>query len=135
MGEERAVRRGAAGWDGFADNVGARILKDDEAGDLTGAVDYLEANPPQQQAWDGKLLSWRPRPAWPNDTGSKILIDHVKTIRNNLFHGGKELRDHALAERDSALLNAGMAVLRHIIGLDPEVANAFADTGPERPVA
>jgi hypothetical protein len=116
-------------------NFGARIFKDAEAGELTGAVAYLEANPPQQQAWNGNLLSWRPRPARPNDTRSRILIDHVKTIRNNLFHGGKELRDHALAERDSALLNAGMTVLRHVISLDPEVANAFSATGTGRPVA
>lgn len=122
-------------WNAFLARVEHPFAMRCANGDLREAVVYLEAHPPSRQVWENGELLWRERTPRQGDTRSKIVIDHVKTIRNNLLHGGKEIRTRPLAERDSELLKAGLTVLTHVLSLDAEVANAFSDPGPDRPVA
>lgn len=81
-------------------------------------------------------MDWRKREPRKNWSRPETLLDSLKGIRNNLFHGGKELRGRAVVnERDADLLRAGLTVLHFVISLDAEVAQRFSDLGPEWPVA
>ena len=64
---------------------------------------------------DGHFI-WRPNYE-SKEKGAcfKEVISHVKTVRNNLFHGGKETLDgFELKGRDRELIMAGCEVLMHL---------------------
>jgi hypothetical protein len=50
-------------------------------------------------------------------------------VRNNLFHGGKELR-WLMAERDRRLIESSLVVLAHCITLNKNVHDAFLEMPP-----
>jgi len=80
------VRDGAkqalADWEKFA-----KALKKIDTSAVLKCCTYLREHPPKKQVLDGGQLSW----TLPTRNGAdieKILLD-VRTIRNNVFHGGK----------------------------------------------
>jgi hypothetical protein len=123
-------------WRAFATLIASRFAERKTDPALSLAIRLLEANPPMQQTWDGEVLDWEPRQPRNGAADLENLLDQVKVVRNNLFHGGKELRGRSVVdERDGDLLAAGLTVLRSVMAIDKDVANAFSDPGPKRPVA
>lgn len=86
------------------------------------AGEYLEANPPMKQVQRGGVLAWKRINEEPSRI-QKLLFD-VRTVRNNLFHGGKfpeglvhePSRNVQLIQSCLSILNALAAVpaLSHI---------------------
>jgi hypothetical protein len=97
------------------------------------AISYLSSNPPQKQVVRHGGLGWEPRTS-DNPRDPVFLMRSITTVRNNLFHGGKEVTGR-LAERDHRLVQSSLVVLAHAIGLDTNVQHAFEELPPEQDTA
>lgn len=109
------------------DNFGQLCTTD---ADLAASVTYLTAEPPKTQTCDSappKNLRWS------DDTGpaprdTKSVLQSMKTIRNNLFHGGKALPiSKADRNRDNALIGHALVVLDRALTCNTEVQAMFAE--------
>jgi hypothetical protein len=107
-------------WESFVDDIENDFewQKDSE---LSEAVEYLYAYPPRRQVLRGKYLAWDYNQRPPDDSDAAWLLRLVKTVRNNLFHGGKKPFD---PERDTRLLNSSIRVLLAWADLKPELREA-----------
>ena len=81
------------------------------------------------------LACSRPNSDAANKTKLGKLVVHVKTIRNNLFHGGKYPNTPKIpAERDAQLLKSGIVMLDELLRLSesmvPQVKHFFDVTMP-----
>lgn len=84
-------------------------------GNASGAVRYFQDSPPEVQVLDGlSSVRFEPRP------GS--LLQYVKRVRNNLFHGGKQPWD---SHRDRRLVSASVDVLAASLDLNEELREAY----------
>ncbi len=133
----RYVEAGRAGeprikWDEFGRVLGDRLF-DPGSAPVAEAISYLMENPPSKHIIKNGHLEWRPRvSAEPRD--AVFLIRSITTVRNNLFHGGKEIQG-LLAERDRRLVRSSLVVLAHALTLLPEVWHAFEELPPEHEAA
>lgn len=75
---------------------------------------YLKSHPPKKQVSDQGVLKWQKRCPAASDIES--LVDSVKTVRNNLFHGGK-YPEGPIDEpaRDEQLLRESVRVLQVLL--------------------
>jgi hypothetical protein len=98
-------------WDAFANDVAkldAAILAT-----VLGTCQYLQQHPPKKQVLDNGLLRWVDRQGTSGSAIGDALLS-VRTVRNNVFHGGKfpdgiitdPLRDEQLISDCLAVLNA-----------------------------
>lgn len=116
----------SASWDRFANEADedfhAEVNKD-----LADAVDYLWNHPPRKQilAEDG----WVKFTDFEFDTAQRKLqqvLLMVRTVRNNLFHGGKHLPGgEAEPGRNEALVRSSLVVLRVCAQLVPDVRESY----------
>jgi hypothetical protein len=115
-------------WDKFETEIGAAYPSLDSE-DFRQARGHILGKPPQRQVVFNNELRWEALPD--KKTEISFLLSCVRTMRNNLFHGGKfpglVVKG---AERDLPLLSSGAVVLRAVATLDEEVRAAF-DLGPE----
>ncbi len=115
-------------WDDFARRVGGPLFESQDP-DLMKAIRHLTDHPPKRQTVSRGSLTWEDRKsADPQDP--IFLIRSVRTVRNNLFHGGKEIRG-TLVERDRILLKSSLLTLIHAINLEQDVRHAFQKLPPE----
>lgn len=80
--------RAAPCWESFARATGMTLedLRQSKNEDLTESIQYLIDNPPKKQwIYHGKL-GWK-ESIQPQSLNG--LLNCIKTVRNNLFHGGK----------------------------------------------
>lgn len=111
-------------WDDFAEKIGGALLGSSEPA-VMKAIKYLAENPPDRQVVKDGSLTWKRRTSGdPQDP--VFLIQSVRTVRNNLFHGGKQIAG-LLAERDLLLLVSCLNVLSYAISLDQEVLHFFEE--------
>lgn len=98
-------------WDAFANDVAkldAAVLAQ-----VLGTCQYLQQHPPKKQVLDNGLLRWVDRQGTSGSAIGDTLLS-VRTVRNNVFHGGKfpdgmitdPLRDEQLIRDCLAVLNA-----------------------------
>src|SRR5205823_15094594 len=119
-------------WDGFANSLGPAVTSPTDPRILE-AVKYLQEKPPQKQVLRNGRLGWKDRECTdPSDT--KFVVRSITTVRNNLFHGGKEVVG-LMAERDRQLLQHSLLVLAYCLTLNADVLAAFGELGPESAVA
>lgn len=120
------VSMAAPDWTAFADEVANKFEKLANT-DLSRAKAYLMNNPPKKQIRDGHRIDWMvpqrgtvPEVRW--------LLDLVKIVRNNLFHGGKYPRNiQSDPARDSQLIESCLIILCECIHLDKEVEQFFLE--------
>jgi hypothetical protein len=116
-------------WDKFAESIASSVKAVPDAR-LRDAIDYLTGNPPRRHIVNASgELDWIPREPR-NHSDAVFLVRSITTVRNNLFHGGKEL-SWLMAERDQRLLESSLLVLTYCIGLNSKVVGAFAELAPE----
>lgn len=116
-------------WDNFARTVGQRIF-DVGVPSVDDAIAYLQKHPPKRQVVKNGDLVWEDRVS--QDARDPVfLIRSLTTVRNNLFHGGKEI-EGLLAERDRSLLRSSLILLAHTVGLDAKVLRAFGELPREQ---
>ena len=116
-------------WDRFAKDLEGRFRV---VSDLTfhAAVGALKAAPPKKQIVVNDRLQWQVQVPGPGETDEAYVLRLVRTVRNNLFHGGKHPSpDGPILEsaRDHALLEQCVLILDTCIRLWPDLAGAIED--------
>lgn len=118
-------------WEEFAQKISERLLKPDEPA-VVKAIEYLVKHPPRKQIVQNGALKWQPRPA--DGDPAVSLIRAITTVRNNLFHGGKQTKG-TLAERDRSLLVSCLVLLCYSISLEQDVMRFFYELPVKRGAA
>ena len=122
---EDYLKRGSYGsaqadWNAFAQTILGRFGA--PCGDsLQEAINVLTVRPPRRQIVRDGRLAWEAVEC--RCSFEAYVLTLVKTIRNNLFHGGK-YPDGLIAEveRDRTLLQAALKVLECCYELHPGLA-------------
>lgn len=110
-------------WPRFADEIGPLLNVRPES------KRYLMTYPPDKQRCKGGKLVWV-KSTRHDTTEAGYLLDLVRTIRNNLFHGGK-YPDGPVdgSERNDDLLRAGLDVIDPCRLGDKMLADVWPDIG------
>jgi hypothetical protein len=114
-----------ANWDEFANSIscGFERIEDDT---FREAVNYLSEQPPRKQVVREGTLGFEERAQDDRRARSQQVLLSVRTVRNNLFHGGKFLVEREVDRgRDELLVRHSLTVLRHCAELDLEVGTHY----------
>jgi hypothetical protein len=122
----------AADWNKFAQSLGRAFMHPSDP-TLVNAVEYLQTKPPKKQVLKDGHIEWKDRERG-NLDDSAFLVRSITTVRNNLFHGGKEIVG-LMVERDRQLIQHSLLLLAYAITLNPAVHSAFSEVGYEGAVA
>jgi hypothetical protein len=100
-------------WDAFANDLAkldAAVLAP-----VLGTCQYLQQHPPKKQVLDKGLLRWVDRQGTSGSAIGNALLS-VRTVRNNIFHGGK-FPDGMIMDplRDEQLIRDCLAVLNSLL--------------------
>ena len=115
----------AACWDRFANDIDEafRQVADNE---FIGAVDYLLTHPPRKQVRQNGVLTFQNQAIDRNQRRAQQALLMVRTVRNNLFHGGKHLPNGELERgRNYELVRHSLIVLRHCVQLNELVRQCY----------
>jgi hypothetical protein len=114
-------------WDTYANTLRGRFA-DVHDSVFRDAVTFLLKEPPKTQTVSGKSLDWRDTVQKEGEQHERYVLRLVRTIRNNLFHGGKYPLGpvHDVA-RDRDLLKAGIVVLGQCLELSERVRASFEE--------
>lgn len=120
------VKRATPNWESFAKYIQIPF-SEIECEELKVSTSYIFENPPQIQTCD---TGWKDFKESLNAENQSVhwLIEAIKQVRNNLFHGGKyplQLIDES--SRDKVLLEHSMTILRACLNCDNEVKAIFLD--------
>jgi len=130
--QKRLLHVAKPDWNKFKRDVSAKFNKDSDPA-LSDACDYLLNNAPQTQVlWteNGTLvMGWETLPRG-DENEAGYLLTLVKTVRNNLFHGGKfsDLSFTELTDRNTRLLKSSILILEKYVEIAPsEMRKTFRD--------
>lgn len=114
-------------WRGFGKSIRGRF-RDVSAHGFHESVRTLKYLSPQRQVVRDGHLRWESVKQQDHDSEEEFVLRLVKTVRNNLFHGGK-YPDGPIEEvaRDKAILKAALGVLQGCYELHPGVARWVQD--------
>ena len=123
MGDAGGV---SACWDRFANEANERFDANVNE-ELQEAVNYLWNQPPRKQVLEeNQQVRFRDFTIDPAQRRLQQLLLMVRTVRNNLFHGGKHL---PLGEvepgRNESLVRSSLVVLRVCSELIPDVRESY----------
>lgn len=117
-----------ADWAAFGRSV-RRLYNRDRSPALSEATEYLLSNPPKRQAVGAaRTLVWEDLERREEQTDIGWLLVIVRTVRNNLFHGGKYPMPYGYLQepaRDATLLKHTLTVLEACLGWERNVRNHF----------
>lgn len=115
-------------WQRFASAIDLATARQDP--DCAKAIDFLWLNPPWRETLIGDQLGWASA-GYEQIEHMHQVLELVRCVRNNLFHGGKfadefeaKFRD---PKRNELLIRHGLAVLRCCLDLSPAVAARYRD--------
>lgn len=120
-------------WDRFANTLPGKLSPPPDPA-IADALQYLQHHPPDRQVLKQGHLRWLPRTISSGQSEEAFLIRSITTVRNNLFHGGKELA-RPFAERDRLLVRSALLVLAYALSRHETVLAAYLDAGPDVAVA
>jgi len=100
-------------WDVFANDMAkldAAVLAP-----VLAATQYLQQHPPKKQVLDNGLIRWVDRQGTSGSAIGDVLLS-VRTVRNNVFHGGK-FPDGMITDplRDEQLIRDCLHVLSELL--------------------
>lgn len=122
IGDDRKVD---PAWDRFANDIHEPFMGITEP-DLVEAKNYLLSHPPRKQTLAGNKITFFDQAIDANQSESQQLLLMVRTVRNNLFHGGKYLPDGEHEEgRNNLLVKHSLTVMLACSRLDVEVRSSF----------
>jgi hypothetical protein len=88
------------------------------------AVEYILTHPPKQQIIRDGMLAWSD--AAPNAAlKSDLVLQYVRRVRNNLFHGGKFNGRWFEPERSERLLRHSLTILHACLRASRDVGDAY----------
>ena len=115
----------SASWDRFANEIDDDF-KQCTSKNLTTAVDYLLTHPPRKQVRKNGVLTFDDQVIDNKQTEAQQTLLMVRTVRNNLFHGGKYLPDGEREQgRNEELVQHSLTVLKHCISLNKRVMQYY----------
>ena len=116
-------KKAEADWDCYAKRV-RHLFEPNSSPPIKTSVDYLVDSPPQKQV----ILSGELRLAAvtkdASESNASYILRLVRTVRNNLFHGGKfpdPCGPIAETSRDRHLLRHALTVLEECAKDDPDL--------------
>jgi hypothetical protein len=116
-----------ADWDSYANELRGRFRTVRKRA-FRDAVAFLLAEPPRKQTVNRHgELAWIDSRRGSGESDEQFILRLVRTVRNNLFHGGKYPNgpEREIA-RNQALLEATIVILNECLELHQPVRNAFA---------
>ncbi len=114
-----------ASWDRFANEIDEvfRQIADEK---FAAAVDYLLTHPPRKQVRKDDVLTFEDQVIDENQRRAQQALLMVRTVRNNLFHGGKHLPDGEMElGRNHDLVQHSLTVLEHCVRLNAVVRQCY----------
>ena len=112
-------------WDSFAVSLRG-VFRADSNDELQRACEYISDSPPDKQVIIDDAVDWETPTRPENESEIEFLLRMVRSIRNNLFHGGKHSTEpHEEVNRTERLLNVSLIILHECLNLAPDVNNAF----------
>lgn len=122
LGNERKVE---PDWDRFANEIDAQFTQVVRE-NLSDAKNLLLNFPPRKQVLENGSVFFRDQVVDQNQAETQQLLRFVRTVRNNLFHGGKYLPTGELEpRRNEALVNASLCIIRACINLNEGVKQSY----------
>lgn len=122
VGNESKVE---ANWDRFANTVNDALLAIADA-DVIAAREFLLANPPRKQVLSNSKVDFKDQVIDTAQRPTQQVLLVVRTIRNNLFHGGKYLPNGEQEPgRNKELVTHALRVLVACSTLDEDVHFSF----------
>lgn len=119
--------RADALWDRFANAIDAAFAAiPQEDNQFWGAVDYLLNHPPRKQVLHGGALTFKDQVLDKRQTQAQQTLLMVRTVRNNLFHGGKHYPDGELEPgRNERLVRSSLEILKRTSTLSSDVQQRY----------
>lgn len=112
-------------WDRFAndiDEIFCRVTDED----FTTAVHYLLTQPPRMQMRQDGVLLFVDQAIDEHQSRAQQTLHMVRTVRNNLFHGGKYLPDGEVEQgRNQVLVQNSLIVLQHCVRFEEGVWQCY----------
>lgn len=118
------LREAKPDWARFGQSVDLAKARQDPK--CAAAVEYLEAHPPRRQVVTASELDWDAAVGFGRLERMDHVLELVRRVRNNLFHGGK-FNDavHSGPGRNELLLTHSIAVLHRCLELSPSLAETY----------
>jgi hypothetical protein len=92
----------------------------------TAAVEYFSVHPPWRQVVTANGLAWDSTVGFAAVERMEQVLELVRRVRNNLFHGGKFSDEvHSGPGRNELLLRHSLAILHRCLELSSSVAAAY----------
>ena len=114
-----------AAWDRFANDINDNFLNI-QVPRLTQATNFLLSKPPRKQVLDGNRIKFIDQTVDPNQSPAQQILRFVRTVRNNLFHGGKYLPFGENEQgRNQKLVESALIVLQFCVEIDPDVSTSY----------
>ncbi|EOX1293088.1 hypothetical protein ACPDLL_003737 [Vibrio cholerae] len=114
-----------AWWDKFANTIHEQFISLNDP-ELLAATNFILTSPPRKQVLENDSLKFVPQQIDPNQRSTQQLILMVRTVRNNLFHGGKYCPNGEREEgRNEYLVKSSLIVLQACIPLHEGVSTSF----------
>lgn len=114
-------------WDRFANSIDAAldsIPREDKP--FWEAMDFLLNQPPRKQVLLGGALAFKDQIIDSNQRRAQQALLMVRTIRNNLFHGGKHYPDgEQEAGRNERLVRSALIILERSSTLHSDVKQRY----------
>ena len=116
-----------ANWDSFSSRYRS-AFDPSQTPELRAACDYFEANPRQKQILDaGLAFTWSAPQFRTTEPLFTWLVLMLRSVRNNLFHGGKyPISPFEDPSRNPDLLRHSLAILDACLHLDRDVERFFS---------
>lgn len=110
-----------ADWEKFGNRINERFATFGDP-NFYEAVESIKALSPQKQINKNGKLAWKRVEQTPNESDAAYTLHLLKTVRNNLFHGGK-YPDGTIFEiaRNRNILRAAVTILNGCYELHPEI--------------
>ncbi len=111
-------------WLGFGETLDLDLARQDSK--CAEAIDYLGLHPPWRQVMKANALAWDSTVAFTRLDRLQCVLDLVRRVRNNLFHGGKFNDEvHSGPGRNELLIRHSLSVLHRCLELSESVAERY----------
>lgn len=119
-----------ADWNKFGRNISAKLfaIADKE---VVEAITELTNHPPKTQALNAGTIVWVDKVNPAHYSRIQLLIQRVKDVRNNLFHGSKFTGTwEPDTSRNYQVVFYALTILKALVPLDADVQGKFNEPLP-----
>ena len=116
-----------ANWDLFGNKINNDFLNINDCC-LSRAKEYLWNKPPKKQKINNSNLIFSDFVIDSNAKKTQQLLLMVRTVRNNLFHGGKHTLENAEVnntERNQKLIESSIVIIKACMKLNDDVSEYY----------